>query len=168
MKLVTPEVTAGFRKVVGLSVVEQMQELLAALSLNKSQLAQVLRVARPTLYDWFRGSEPSAINAARIHTLLSVLARSGVSAANPLNTRFVRRPMDLDAPSLIELLSADLLDEERLIGAIGQAQELAGAASRRRTEREDRLRALGFEDPSSEQRKEQLAKNMALQDWPKR
>ncbi len=168
LKLVTPEVTAGFRKVVGLSVVEQMQELLAALSLNKSQLAQVLRVTRPTLYDWLRGSEPSAVNAERIHSLLGVLARAGVSAANPLNARFVRRPMDLDAPSLVELFSADPLDEERIIGAIGQAQALAGAASRRRTEREDRLRALGFEDPSSEQRTEQLAKNMALQDWPKR
>jgi len=145
-----------------------MHELLAALSLNKSQLAKVLRVTRPTLYAWLRGSEPSAVNAERIHALLGVLARAGASAANPLNARFVRRPMDLDAPPLIELLSADPLDEERLIGAISQAQELAGAASRRRTEREDRLRALGFEDPSGEQRKELLAKNVALQDWPER
>ena len=31
----------------------------------------------------------------------------------------------------------------------------------------DRLRTLGFEDPSSEQRREQLARNVAMRDWPK-
>ena len=42
------------------------------------------------------------------------------------------------------------------------------APRRRRLEREERLLALGFEDPTMEQRKEHLAKNMALKEWPKR
>lgn len=32
--------------------------------------------------------------------------------------------------------------------------------------REDRLRALGFEDPTNDERRERLARNMALKDWP--
>lgn len=38
----------------------------------------------------------------------------------------------------------------------------------RRETREIRLREAGFEEPTREQRKEQLAKNVALQDWPKK
>ena len=36
----------------------------------------------------------------------------------------------------------------------------------RRTRREDRLRALGFEDPTNDERRERLARNAALKDWP--
>lgn len=37
----------------------------------------------------------------------------------------------------------------------------------RRKRREDRLRALGFEEVSDHERKERLALNMALKDWAK-
>jgi transcriptional regulator with XRE-family HTH domain len=167
-KSVVLEGSTSFREVVALSIIEQMQELLAALSLNKSQLAQILRVTRPTMYDWFQGKEPNAANAERMHTLLRILARSSVSGATPLNARFVRQPMDLDEPALIDLLSDDEIDEDRVVGVIERAGALGDSASRGRKAREDRLRALGFEDPNSEQRREQLAKNVALQDWPKR
>jgi transcriptional regulator with XRE-family HTH domain len=168
LKLVTPEASAGFRLVVALSIVEQMQELLAALSLNKSQLAKILCVTRPTMYDWFQGKDPNAANAERLHALLGVLSRASISGMSPLNARFVRQPIDLGAPSLIELLSEEQLDEERVLHTIERVRALGDSASRRSRTREDRLRALGFEDPSDEQRREQLAKNLALKDWPKR
>ena len=156
----------GFRDVLKLSVVEQMQELQAALSLNKSQLARILRVSRPALYDWLRGKEPNTANANRVHTLLRCLAQSRVSSANPLNARFVRQPADLDGPSLLDLLSEEQIDVYGVVAAIEQAQALGDAATRRRAAREERLRNLGFEDPGREQRREQLARNMALRDWP--
>lgn len=168
LKLVGREVSAGFRKVVTLSVAEQMDELLAALSLNKSQLAQVLRVTRPTMYDWFQGKEPNVANTERLHALLRILARASVSGATPLNARFVRQPMELTAPSIVDLLAAEQLEEDRIVRVIEQARALGDTAFRRITAREERLRALGFEEPTSEQRREQLAKNMALKDWPKR
>ena len=166
--LVTPEASADFRKMVALSIVEQMQELLAALSLNKSQLAKILRVTRPTMYDWFQGKEPNAANTERLYALLGFLSRVSVSGANPLNARFVRQPIDLGAPTLIDLLSEEQLDEERILRTIERVRVLGTSTSTRRKIREERLRALGFEDPSDEQRKEQLAKNVSLQDWPKR
>ena len=46
-------------------------------------------------------------------------------------------------------------------------EELEDEAERRRVAREDRLRALGFEEPTAEQRKENLALNVALREWPK-
>ena len=167
-KAAVPEDPIGFRDVLKLSVVEQVQELQAALSLNKSQLARVLRVSRPALYDWLRGREPNAANTERLHTLLRCLAQARVSGATPLNARFVRQPADLDEPALLDLLGEERVDEDRVVNAIEQARALEDSANRRRTDREDRLRDLGFEDPGREQRREQLARNVALRDWPNR
>ena len=152
----------------GLPVPDQLKELRAALSLNKSQLARILRVTRPTLYEWYQGKEPNATNSARIHALLRVLTRAAVSGTRPLNARFIRQSADLDEPSLLDLLCEESLDEERVLHTLVRVRDLGAAAAHSRTAREDRLRALGFEDPNDEQRKEQLARNVALQDWPRR
>ena len=152
----------------GLPVVDQLKELRAALSLNKSQLAGILRVTRPTLYEWYQGKQPNATNSNRIHALLRALTRAAVSGARPLNARFTRQPTAMDEPSLLDLLCEERLNEERVARALDRARDLGAAADRRRTAREDRLRALGFEDPGDEQRKENLARNVALQDWPGR
>lgn len=131
--LVRPEVSDDFRAMIALPVARQMQELLAALSINKSQLSEILRVTRPTMYDWFQGREPNAANADRLHALLRVLTRASVSGAKPLNARFVRKPMELDAPSIIELLAAENLDEHRIVQALEQARDLGEMATSRRT-----------------------------------
>ena len=151
-----------------LSVADELRVPQAALSLNKSQLARILRVTCPTLHEWYRGKEPTAANSERIRALLRVLARSAVSGARPLNARFVRQPTDIAEPSLLDLLCGDGLDEERIARALERARDLDAAAARNSTAREDRLRALGFEDPGGEHRKEHLARNVALQDWPGR
>jgi hypothetical protein len=64
---------------------------------------------------------------------------------------FREEPLDESAPGSLAL----------------DAKELARRAENRRVAREERLRALGFEDPSDEQRREQLARNLAMRDWPK-
>jgi uncharacterized protein (TIGR04255 family) len=120
------ELSDEFRAVIAQPVARQMQELLAALSLNKSQLAEILRVTRPTVYDWLQGREPSASNAERIHALLRVLTRASVSGAAPLGARFVRMPMGLDSPSIIELLVAEDLDEDRIVRTLEQARSVGG------------------------------------------
>lgn len=93
-----PPVPSVFQKALTLSVEDQAREVLAALSLNKSQLAEVLGVSRPTLYDWIERKEPNTSNSQRINTLLRLLAREGVTASSPLNVRFVRRVHEHLAP----------------------------------------------------------------------
>lgn len=151
-----------------LSVPDQLKELQAALSLNKPQLARILKVTRPTLYQWYEGKEPNATNSERVRILLRVLARGAVSGVKPLNARFVRQPMGLAEPSLLDLLCRDRLDQELLSRALKRARDVGDAADRERKYREDRLHALGFEDFSRDERKELLARNVALQDWPRR
>ncbi len=159
--------SSALRSVMALSVADQARELLAALSLNKSQLAEVLRVSRPTVYDWLEGKEPNASNAERLTTLLRVLKDVGITSASPLHPRFVRQPLAEESPALIDILRGDALDESAIKSLARDAKELVHRAENRRVAREDRLRALGFEDPSDEQRREQLARNVAMRDWPK-
>lgn len=150
------------------SVPDQLKELQAALSLNKSQLARILQVTRPTIYEWYGGKEPNATNSERIRILLRILARVPVSGTKPLNARFVRQPMGLAESSLLDLLCRDRLDQEPLVRALMRVRGVGDAAFYKRKNREDRLHAIGFEELSREQRKELLARNVALQDWPRR
>ena len=149
-------------------MVELMQELQAALSLSKTRLARVLRVSRAAPEDWLQGREPNAADTERAHTLLRCLTRAGVTAASPLNARFVRQPADVAGPALLDILGEEQIDEDRVVVAIQRARALGDAAARRRADREERLRGVGFEAPGREQRREQLARNMALRDWPNR
>jgi len=50
----------------------------------------------------------------------------------------------------------------------GITTDVLAVSSFRRKKREDRLRALGFEDLIPEQRKAFLATNIALLSWPKK
>ena len=43
-----------------LPIADQVRELQTALSVNKSELARILRVSRPTVYDWLGGGQPNA------------------------------------------------------------------------------------------------------------
>ena len=74
-----------------------------------------------------------------------------------------------DLVGVVHSGQSDLATNQRLLGeAVAQDahRDVADTATRRRAAREERLRNLGFEDPGREQRREQLARNMALREWP--
>lgn len=154
-------------RVARLSVIEGLEELMAALSLSKSLLARILRVSRPTIYEWFAGKVPKLANEERIRSILNILEQGSVSASAPLNARFVRRPCTGDSLSLVDLLAKERIDAERTIATINDVRALTEDAERRRREREGRLRDLGFEDSGPDQRRDMLARNVALLEWPK-
>ncbi len=149
------------------SVVEQLNDMRAALSLTKSQLAHILNISRPTLYEWLKDNEPSEHNAARLHRLMEVLGWAHISGAFPLNARFVRTPMAVGKPSLLEQLSGDLQNDQPIRSTIEEARRLSTERGHSDHTRTRHLQALGFEEVSQEQRKTQLENTVALQDWPK-
>jgi hypothetical protein len=99
--------------------------------------------------------------------LVQLLVNAGVTAADSISPRFVRESLNDGEPSLLELLKADTVDEARVAKVLAQAKGLEADAEGTRVAREDRLRALGFEEPTAEQRKENIALNVALREWPK-
>ena len=128
----SPEAPLEFRDVPKLTMVEQIQKLQAALSLNRSQLARVLRVSHPAPHGWRHGREPDAANAERARILVRCLTQARVTAASPLNARFVRQPADIAGSALLDILGEERIDEDRVVAAIQQAQALGDAAARRR------------------------------------
>lgn len=164
----SPKRGTAYRHILVQSFGDQAQEAMATLSLTKSQLAGVLRVSRPTVYEWLGGKEPSPGNARRLSTVLRLLARAGVSSEAPLNARFVRHAIHERSSSLIELLCTEELDEAQIEKMLREAVALGEEAESRRMGREERLRALGYEASSTEQRRNQLNQTVALLDWPKR
>jgi AcrR family transcriptional regulator len=154
--------------IVTLTTTEQAREVLAALGLNKSELADVLRVSRPAVYDWFDGKDPNPANAERLASLLQLLARANVTSAAPLDARFVRQPLEERSRSLLDELSEEQADDQRVERLLHDARVLSENLQQRRQSREDRLRSLGYDEPSDEQRREQLNRNVAMLDWPKR
>jgi DNA-binding transcriptional regulator YiaG len=159
--------TTTRQAVLRMSSADQANEVMAALNLSKTQLAEVLGVSRPTIYDWLDGKEPNTANAQRLIRLVQLLANAGVTAADSIRPRFVRESLNDGEPSLLELLKADTVDEVRVAKVLAEAKALQDDAEGARVAREDRLRALGFEEPTTEQRKENLAINVALHEWPK-
>jgi transcriptional regulator with XRE-family HTH domain len=90
------------------------------LGANISELAAILRVSRPTVYAWLRGSpDPHSSNLGRIHELHSViqtlLRGSDVSLAKLIRRDTSRRS------ALYDLFSAPILDKlaiDELIAAL--------------------------------------------------
>jgi len=158
---------SALRAALALSVAEQAREVLTALSLNKSQLAEVLGVSRPTLYDWLDGKEPNSSNAQRLTTLLRLLASADVTSTRPFSPRFLNQALTERGTSLLAALSAPSMNEPLVLSLVREGKALGERAEARRISREERLRSLGFEEPSDEQRREQLARNVAMRDWPK-
>jgi len=146
---------------------EQTLEILAALSLNKSELAEVLGVSRPTLYDWLNGGEPNIQNARRLNDLIHLLQAAGITSATPLGTRFVRRPLGDHRKPLLGVLIEDAWDRVTLSRHLHEARTLSNQVQSRRERREARLRKLGFDEQSRDQRVEQLNRNVSMRDWPK-
>ena len=150
-----------------LPIARQVRELQGALSINKSELARILRVSRPTVYDWLDGGEPNADNRLRIRTLVGLVAGSRVSADDPLFPRFVRSGLEPGERSLLELLVEETIDEMTAKDVIRRAKALGDAMDAAREEREGRLREGGFEEPDAEQRRANLATNVGLKEWPR-
>lgn len=148
-------------------VARQVQELQAALSVNKSELTRILRVTRPTVYDWLDGGEPNADNLARIGQLLRLVFRARVSSRNPLLPRLVRSPLDPGGEALLDLLGEDNIAESAIRNVIFRAKRLGDAMDAQRRQREARLRAAGFEEPDEETRARNLSANVAHMSWPR-
>lgn len=157
---------AAYPPTLALAVPEQIREALAALSLNKSQLADVLDITRPTLYEWLDGQEPSPAKADRLVALMRLLDRQGVRSLSPLNARFVRQPVDATKDTLLSRLCQTPWDEGRIESLIKVARGLDQTAFNKRTGREDRLRKLGYDEVDDAQRRATLGQNVAARDWP--
>ena len=150
----------SYEEALTMSITEQASEVSAALCINKSQLAEILGVSRPTLYSWFDGSNPNPVNRDRMYAILRILSKTHIGSHNPLNARFVRNPLTEKSKSLFDLLKTDPWSEEEIASVLETAKALSVKVVKKEEAREERWRKLGYEEPSFEERKATLNRNL--------
>ncbi len=94
------------------------------LGCNRSQIARILQISRPTLYAWLEGAEPNSRKRDRLLHVLRLISRAGITPENPLHPRFLRHPLRDQGLSLLEMLKRSAFPEETFLQSLIQAREM--------------------------------------------
>lgn len=150
-----PNPSADEEAVLAWSLAEKIDFLMTGLSVNKTQMAQVLIVSRQTLYAWLQNEKPADACELAVQRAFGALFAAGVTRERPLNARLVRLGMQGQRP-LLELLTARPLDAQRIAETVASIRSFDEEEIQRRSDREQRLKAAGFEPVSDEHRRTAL------------
>jgi hypothetical protein len=126
---------------------DQVTDIKAAFGLSVSQLADVVRVKRPTIYAWFSSDKgPNTLRGAH-RDRLSILCR----LAEEWNARSTTPPgrflsaMVVGGASLLQLLSAETLDDVAIYKAFDAlAERVRGGSEAGKSSFGDDMRKKGF------------------------
>jgi hypothetical protein len=96
------------------------------LSLNKSDLAKLFSISRPTLYSWISGdSEPrEELHRKRLAFLGNIANDLFRGNPRPLYHRFVYEPMPEETTSVFQALEAGTWDEDLLRRLFSKAESM--------------------------------------------
>ncbi len=109
-----------------LDIQEKLAGIRRYLSMNVTDMAKALRVARPTVYSWFRDEQGlRGHHLRRVEALYGIARRWRKISTQPVGT-FLAQPL-ASGESLLVLLSAKALNEPEIQNALAQIQ---GALSR--------------------------------------
>jgi transcriptional regulator with XRE-family HTH domain len=105
---------------------EMVSAIRSSLSLNINEMAQVVRVERPTIYEWIRGrSNPHPYNRERLSKVFAVAQQWKSISPLPVDS-YVRKP-DIVGKSIIDLLSEESIDADKVLFCL---KELVNIQSR--------------------------------------
>ena len=93
------------------------------------------------------------------------MEKLNISSSSPLNAIFVRQPMPEISYSLVEYLKNKQWNEKVILELLQKAKSLSEESIKIIEARRQRLRDLGYEELSDEEKKARLAKNIAMRDW---
>lgn len=136
----TPRVESASALVGAITAEDQIASIQEGLSLSVTQLAEILQVARGTIYGWMRGEVELPRDdgdAQRLRDLERVARAWRARSAETLG-RLVAAPLGDGRHSLLALLAADTWDEvaiERTLTALAERLEARNLDRRRERER---------------------------------
>ena len=109
------------------STAEQLAGVQSFFGLSKTQLAQVCKVQRQTVYDWYAGNfEAEGRNARRLAELYGIIEQLRRDGRKPLPSRVVARAL-LSGSSLLDLLSTTEVDGAAVGAIVAQLDETAAS-----------------------------------------
>lgn len=115
---------------------EMLSIIRSVFSLNVTEMAEVLRVERPTVYAWASGRTlPQSNNSKRIKAVFRYALFMMSRTSLPLGM-LVRESMDHNEKSFVDILSDETLDEQAIFSRIRLALERLAKSPQRLTLRE--------------------------------
>jgi excisionase family DNA binding protein len=123
---------SGSRLEIPLLPAEQLAAVRRYLSLSVTEMADVLRVGRPTVYSWLRDeSTPHATNLARIQRLYRIARSWRMVSSSPVGAfRNAELP---DGSKLMDQLVRETLDERVIQGIFSRITAAMSTTSRRQS-----------------------------------
>ncbi len=145
------------------STAERLQTIGHVLSLSKSELAKVMRVARPSLYDWLNGkSEPRDENAQRLSIITGIVEKVTHGDSRHVFPLFVTEPIHHGEPSILECFQREVLDRALIEKLLAMALDLTAQRDQRLAKFERESRAVR---QSPAHREALLDLNLTLAEW---
>lgn len=130
------------------SLAEQVSTIKAAFGLTISQLAKVLGVERQTIYDWMDEDHPRQIQGHK-QKRLTAIQRWAIqwNTLCPWPAGKGMTTYAVDGDTLLDVLSADVLDEARLSSVMRRLSEQVNVEWQRKEERSlgEQARRRGFQ-----------------------
>jgi len=146
------------------SIGVQTREALAALGITKSQMAEILGIQRPHLYEWIADKVERPDKGERLRDLLKVLDSVGISSRQPLRSHLLTEPLEPGAQPLVTLLKGDL-DSPEISSALATARRLNRAIEDEAAERLERMKAAGHQATSDEEAQATLEGTLTMMEW---
>jgi len=145
-------------------IADLSSEALAALSINKSQMATILGVERPHLYQWLKGQVERPSKAGRLRELLMALDRAGISSQAPIPAHLVTQALVPGSRPLLEELAGDL-NTNAVAAGLAQAARINREITQESERRLTKMRAAGHESSSDDEAQATFDQTMAMLEW---
>jgi hypothetical protein len=139
------------------STEQQINDLRSYMGFNISELAKILQVQRPAIYEWLEGKLPNRRNQNRLDSIYE-FCRGWLEKDVGKLGRYTYRKITQDNKSLMELLEQNELSVIRIHNALDLIADVI-IKTKRRLEAKDRLlKDEGFKPISSKEKKTKLMK----------
>lgn len=147
------------------SVGVQTREALTALGITKSQMAEILGIQRPHLYEWLADKVGRPEKGDRLRDLLKLLLDAGISSRDPLRGHLLTEPLEPGSQPLVAMLKGGDLSSPAISSALATARRLNRAIDEEAAERQARMRAAGHDSGSDDDRQAKLEETLTMMEW---
>jgi transcriptional regulator with XRE-family HTH domain len=147
------------------SIGVQTREALAALGITKSQMAEILGIQRPHLYEWIADKVERPDKGERLRDLLKVLDSVGISSRQPLRSHLLTEPLEPGAQPLVTLLKGKDLSAPTVSSALATAVRLNRSIDDEAAKRQARMRAAGHQAPNDDEAQATLEDTLTMMEW---
>jgi predicted transcriptional regulator len=96
---------------------EMVSAIRSSLSLDITEMARIVHVERPIIYEWIRGhSNPSPDNQERLSKVFAIAQQW--KSLSPLPVDSYVRQTDITGESIVDLLSEEFIDTDKVLARL--------------------------------------------------